>query len=130
MDRLDTGRKDDQGKIDWNLLPVTQAEEVIKVLMFGAQKYGRHNWQGVKHGYSRYRSAAIRHVLATQPFSAGNDEETGLSHEAHAICCLLFMMWHKQHILNEISDKVSHYEPAQEAKAYKTSFMGNAEGDV
>ena len=37
------GRKDDDGKPRWDLLPFAEAEEVVKVLTYGARRYGDHN---------------------------------------------------------------------------------------
>lgn len=55
-------------------------------MAFGADKYGRNNWRKGLH-YSRLIDAAMRHILA---FADGEDSdpETGLSHAAHARCCL------------------------------------------
>lgn len=85
------GMKFDQGKIDYTLLPWAGVEEVVKVLEFGAQKYARDNWRHVNNAQNRYLAAAFRHMIA---YSQGevNDQETGLSHLAHANCCLLFLL--------------------------------------
>lgn len=88
------GAKYDAGKPRVDLLidgcPLS-LEEVSKVLTFGAKKYADHNWQHVPDGETRYKAAMMRHVLAS---SRGDktDSETGLSHLAHAACCILFML--------------------------------------
>lgn len=88
------GAKYDAGKPRVDLLidgcPLS-LEEVSKVLTFGAKKYADHNWQHVPDGEKRYKAAMMRHVLAS---SRGDktDSETGLSHLAHAACCILFML--------------------------------------
>lgn len=83
------GMKFDSGKLDYTLLPWDGVEEVVKVLEFGAKKYARDNWKKVES--QRYMAAAFRHLVA---YSKGelNDSETGLSHLAHASCCVLFML--------------------------------------
>lgn len=84
------GLKFDGDKPALALLPIESLEEVGKVLTFGAKKYAAHNWrQGFK--WSRLLSAAMRHLFA---FTRGEDKdpETGLSHLAHAACCLLFLI--------------------------------------
>jgi hypothetical protein len=86
------GVKDDDGKARWSLLPYEQLEEVVKVLGFGADKYGDDNWKKVKQGGRRYMDAAMRHIAAMQNGKV-KDPESGLSHAAHAVCCLLFVMW-------------------------------------
>lgn len=86
----EVGRKFDGGKLDWTLLPVEAIEDVVKVLEFGAQKYGRSNWTKVEDGHRRYLAAAYRHLVAIQK-GEQFDPESGLPHAAHAVCCLLFL---------------------------------------
>lgn len=86
------GRKDDAGKLRWELMPWHQLEDVVKVLQFGASKYGDYNWMKVEHAKARYFAAAIRHLMAWW-HNETKDEESGLPHLAHAACCLLFMAW-------------------------------------
>lgn len=85
------GKKHDQGKLDWALLPITPTEEILKVLMHGAQLYGRENWKLVENAEQRYWNAAMRHLTA---FQKGErlDPDTGLSHLAHAGCNILFLL--------------------------------------
>ena len=82
--------KHDHDKLPMHLLSTPALEEVAKVLQFGAQKYDSHNW---RKGFvwSRPLSAALRHILA---FNAGEDRdsESGHSHIAHAMCCLMFLL--------------------------------------
>jgi len=85
------GRKFDAGKLDYTLVPFEGLEEIIKVLMFGAQKYDRHNWKHVDNAPQRYTAAAFRH-LAAHTRGEMTDHETGLSHLAHAGCCVLFLL--------------------------------------
>ena len=64
--------------------------QTAAVLAFGAEKYAEHNW---RKGFvwSRPLSAAMRHITA---FNAGEDKdpESGLSHLAHAACCIMFLL--------------------------------------
>lgn len=85
------GRKFDAGKVDYTLVPWDGLEEIVKVLEFGARKYARDNWKHVEGGEQRYQAAAFRHLIA---YNQGEkvDQETGLSHLAHAGCCLLFLL--------------------------------------
>lgn len=86
-----TGRKFDAGKLDYTLVPFEGLDEIVKVLMFGAQKYDRHNWRLVANAKQRYAAAAFRHLTA---YNKGEhfDPETGISHLAHVGCCILFML--------------------------------------
>jgi hypothetical protein len=93
---MTVGRKDDQGKLQWSLLPVKPVEAVLRVLMFGAKKYAPGNWMRVDNAEERYFDAALRHLMA---WRAGEqrDPESGQPHLAHAGCCILFMLWFEIH---------------------------------
>lgn len=84
--------KKDDGKNRLELLDPAWLEEVGKVLTFGAKKYEDHNWRK-GFAWSRLFGAALRHIFA---FVRGEDKdpETGLSHLAHASCCLMFLTNH------------------------------------
>lgn len=96
------GIKFDGGKLEWSLLPFEGLAYVVKVLMYGKKKYtqvidgveisGADNWKLVDNRNHRYWNAAQRHMIEHQ---MGNllDEETKLPHLAHAVCCLLFLLW-------------------------------------
>lgn len=85
-----TGRKDDQGKLGYHLVPSDALEEIIKVLDFGALKYEERNWEkGMS--WSRPFSALMRHMWAWWR-GGEKDKETNLSHLAHAGCCILFLL--------------------------------------
>jgi hypothetical protein len=76
------GSKWDAEKVDWSFLPSSAIEEIIKVYMGGAKKYGRGNYRkGIS--YSRVFSAAMRHLWAWWR-GEETDPESGLSHLAHA----------------------------------------------
>jgi hypothetical protein len=88
---LGLGVKYDLGKLEFSLLPPHALDEVVKVLNFGSKKYARNNWRKLQDAERRYFDAALRHIWALakdEPI----DPESGLSHEAHAICCLLFIL--------------------------------------
>jgi len=84
------GRKNDQSKLRYDLLPPRTLEDVVKVLTFGANKYEDNNWKKVDSSFDRYYAAAMRHL---QAFRQGEkiDNESEASHLAHAICCLVFL---------------------------------------
>ena len=73
------------------LIPPLATLEVGKVLTYGAKKYSPDNWRKLDNLQERYSSAAIRHILAHLSGEA-NDDETNMSHLAHAICCLMFKL--------------------------------------
>lgn len=87
---LKEGVKHDDGKPDWTLLPLDQLEGVVKVLMFGAKKYKRDNWQKVEEGDYRYMAAAMRHLTSVWVDFESEDSESLELHIDHAICNLIF----------------------------------------
>ena len=85
------GIKYDSEKPKMNLLPPIAIVEVGKVLTFGAQKYGPEIWIELEDLQNRYTAGALRHIFAHMD-GEKLDPETGLSHMAHALCCLLFKL--------------------------------------
>lgn len=86
------GRKDDNGKPQMSLLPFMAIIPIVRVLEYGASVYGKDNWQRVEGGQKRYLDACFRHLAAWSD-GEGEDKESGLSHLAHAGCCVLFLLW-------------------------------------
>jgi hypothetical protein len=110
MDTQDTPPfvKYDGRKRRYDLLPFDALEEVIKVLEAGAEKYDDHNWtRGC--AWSRYWSAAMRHLTAWW-LGESADSETGLSHLAHAVCCLLFLIAFEKRNIGD-DDRISSSRP-------------------
>lgn len=89
------GVKYDDDKPRWELLPFRAVKEVVEVLTYGSKKYADDNWKIVPEARKRYISAAFRH-LTDWAGGEKKDSETGKSHLAHAICCLLFLLWFEQ----------------------------------
>lgn len=85
-----TALKFDQDKLPLHLLSTEAMNQTAAVLAFGAQKYAEHNWRN-GFAWSRPLAAAMRHITA---FNAGEDRdpESGLSHLAHAACCIMFLL--------------------------------------
>jgi len=92
MGEAGLGRKDDTGKLRWDLIPAEPLREIVKVLTFGAVKYAPDNWKHVQDARQRYYRALIGHI---QDWREGekNDKDSGCYHLAHAGCCLLFLLW-------------------------------------
>jgi hypothetical protein len=84
------GKKYDAGKAGWHLLPYDALGEVVQVLDFGAAKYGARNWERGM-AWSRLVAALMRHTVAWMQGEEA-DPETGISHLAHAGCCVLFLL--------------------------------------
>ena len=85
------GAKDDSGKTRYDLIPPEALEQMVEVLTFGAKKYGSENWRMVSEADTRYFAAAQRHLWAWKR-GEESDKETGRSHLAHALCCIMFLL--------------------------------------
>ena len=94
---MEKGTKKDGGKLRLSLIPFSSLEPVAKVLEFGAEKYSVDNWQHVPNGPERYTDAALRHLHAHAD-GEWLDPESGLPHVAHAVCCLLFVLWFRRDV--------------------------------
>lgn len=86
----DKAVKYDKGKLPYHLVPWDAMDEIVAVLRFGAMKYGERNWEQGGHWHRDF-AACLRHL--TKWFMGEDvDPESGLSHLAHAGCCILFML--------------------------------------
>jgi hypothetical protein len=89
-----SGLKYDAGKAPLGLLSTKAMTEVAKVMGFGREKYAAHNWRnGI--AWSRVYDAAQRHMTSWND-GVDKDPETGLSHLAHAACCIMFLLEYEQ----------------------------------
>lgn len=89
-----TFKKNDGGKPTFELIPFDLLADVNKVLQHGKCVYGVGNWRK-KPGFklSRCYNALLRHMFAWWN-GEDLDPQTKISHLAHAMCNLLFMMYH------------------------------------
>ena len=77
-----------------NILAMPGLDEVAKVGMYGAKKYGQWNYTGGSE-YMRYLGSIVRHVSS---YIRGEslDKESGLNHLAHACYNgLIILTWVK-----------------------------------
>jgi len=82
--------KFDSDKLPVNLLSTEAMLQITAVLKFGAEKYHAHNWRD-GFAWSRPLAAAMRHIMAYND-GEDRDSESGLSHLAHAACCIMFLL--------------------------------------
>lgn len=92
MDNSVKSVKYDKNKERWDLLPLDGIIEAVKIMTFGAEKYGENTWQSLDNGENRYFSALMRHIVAWR-LGEKVDIESGISHLAHALVNLLFLIW-------------------------------------
>lgn len=89
--------KFDTDKPRMSLVPFKQIEKIAKVLTFGASKYKDNSWQTLDNAEDRYFSATMRHLAAYQQ-GEELDEESGMSHLAHAATNLIFLLYFEDKI--------------------------------
>jgi hypothetical protein len=77
-------------KLRLDLIPVRLIAEVGKVLTYGAAKYEDRNWEK-GNDWDKYYAAALRHLYAWWSREEC-DSESKLSHLAHAITDLAFLL--------------------------------------
>lgn len=88
------GTKDDAGKIDVTLLDPEFLENTSRVMMVGAIKYERGNWQK-SLAPIRILGALIRHAYRILR-GEWIDKESGLPHTAHIACNAMFLDFYRR----------------------------------
>lgn len=90
-------------KLMWELLPLLDLEDVVKVYTQGAKKYGPNNWQNLPDGYNRYKAAMFRHLLE---YEKGNwiDSDTGCIHLAQVVWNALAILHIEKVKRNDVQD--------------------------
>jgi len=83
----DNDLKADQGKLRYDLIPITALEGIAEIFTYGSKKYDDFNWYKSLQP-TRYYAAAMRHIMEVMK---GNkiDPESGLKHIDHAIVSLI-----------------------------------------
>lgn len=80
----------DTGKPDLSQLPYASLAAIAEVFMYGATKYGKANYE---RGFESWKlvASALRHIYKYQA-GEDKDDESGLSHLAHAATNLIMLM--------------------------------------
>lgn len=83
-------------KLRWDLLPLEEVEDIVKVYTAGAEKYSDNSWQNLENGYQRYKAAMLRHLLE---YEKGNkvDEDTGCHHLSQVAWNAIALLWLDKH---------------------------------
>lgn len=89
------GRKDDGGKLRYDLLPPDALAELVRVYTVGAANYGPRNWErGIM--MCRIFAALMRHSWAWF-LGEENDPDDGIHHMAHAAWnCMALIVFSKR----------------------------------
>ena len=94
----DGSGKDDRadGKLRWDLLPLAEIDDIVRVYTEGAKKYADNSWQNIPDGFERYRAALLRHMTA---YMKGEryDKETGLMHLAQICWNAIALLYYDKH---------------------------------
>lgn len=86
------GKKYDEGKLRFDLIPPIAMKALAQVYTFGAEKYDDNTWQNLENFYSRYMAALHRHLNAHQ-LGEIRDPESGFYHLDHALWNLVALRW-------------------------------------
>lgn len=88
---MSKGSRFNEGKLRWSLVHFKSLEPFVRVLEFGATKYGDYNWQ---KGLNKKEilESMMRHLTAL--FDGEKyDKESGLHHIGHIICNGMFYIF-------------------------------------
>jgi hypothetical protein len=91
------GYKQDDGKLDYNLLMrdlAPQVEQIVKVLHWGhhTKGYPRNGFRTLPDAEGRFMAATQRHLAAMARDALAKDPESGLPHAIHVIANQLMML--------------------------------------
>lgn len=91
-------------KLRWDLLPMEEIEDIVRVYHAGAKKYGPNKWQNLDNGFERYRAACMRHLME---YMKGEriDPDTGCHHLAQCAWNCIAMLWYDKHGKGLLIDK-------------------------
>lgn len=93
------GKKFDEGKPRYDLLPPEFLEATATILTYGASKYGPRNWEtGLSWG--RVFAALMRHMWSWWR-GEDKDPETGKSHLWHAAANIAFLITYESRKIGE-----------------------------
>lgn len=100
------GKKNDfkDHKLRWDLLPLEEIEDIVKLYTVGSVKYGDNNWQNLDNGYQRYKGALLRHLIE---YEKGNrtDEESKVNHLAAVAWNAIAMLYLDKHNKGKYDNK-------------------------
>lgn len=94
MIKKEQGLRYNENKERWSLVDFESLKPMVKVLEFGAKKYGDHNWKkGLKT--TEITESLLRH-LTSYLNGEDNDKETGLPNAGHILCNAMFLSYMMQ----------------------------------
>ena len=120
----------DEGKPRVDLIPYDAMMVVGEVFSVGAEKYGEHNWEkGMPWG--KLLGSALRHLFKWS-WGQDRDDETGLSHLAHAASCVLMLLAYRCRNMVEFDNRFVHGADTQTPLPFPvkitSAFTDDSEG--
>ena len=83
------------GKLRWDLLPLAEIEDIVRVYTEGAKKYADNSWQDIPDGFSRYLGALMRHLVA---YTKGERyDKEGFMHLAAVCWNAIALLYYDKH---------------------------------
>lgn len=89
---LISARKNDNGKLRYDLIPPAILQELASVVSYGAAKYGENQWQNLENFEDRYFAALMRHLIAWR-LGDDIDSESGKPHLSHVLTNAAFLVY-------------------------------------
>lgn len=88
---LSVSKKDNFGKLRYDLVEAEFEEQLAKALTYGAGKHGPDDWKHTDDPINAYYAALRRHLAAWRKGETV-DSESGLNHLAHVAANVMFLM--------------------------------------
>jgi len=96
---MSEGKKNDEGKLRYDLIPPAPLEALAAVYTLGAKKYGAHNWRkGL--AWSRVYAALMRHLQAWWQGET-HAADDGQHHLASVLWCAMTLMEYERMVAGE-----------------------------
>jgi hypothetical protein len=104
-------------KLQFDLIPEEQLEEMVRVMMSGLKKHKKNDWMA-GYPWSYYYNALRRHISS---FWKGEDfdKESGELHIAHAACCCLILSYYIKNRKEFDDRQIGHTRPGKTQGAGK-----------
>lgn len=93
---MSDGKKFDQGKLDWSVMPLSFVKHLVPVFMLGEHRYGFENWmKDFDNEERRFVAAMKRHLEEVEEHGplAVNEQDGGVYHAAQIAWNALRLLW-------------------------------------
>ena len=118
------GDRFNEGKPKWSLVPQSSLIPMVRVLEFGAKKYGDYNW--TKGLSIRETCESLKRHLDAFMEGEDKDNESGLSHIGHIQCNALFLSWMMEN-RKDLDDRINF--KISKMKYFRITFIPKGKKD-